>query len=510
MGVQNKTKNKQIAKNTIFLYCRMFLILIVSLYTSRVVLQTLGEMDFGILNVVGGFITIFAFLGTTMSSAVSRYFAFEIGRGDSYKLNCYFNLSIIAFSIISLIILLLGETIGLWFLHNKMTIPEDRLRAAFWVYQFSVLAFIIQMFVIPYNSLIIAKEKMDIYAYISIFEAIMKLIVVCLLTLGEWDKLIFYSLLLLFSSCLTQALYIIYCKKEYKAESTLRKFWDFSMFSNLISFSGWTLFGAISGMCRGQGLNIIINLFFNPVVNAARGIAFQISSSINQFVNGFYTACRPQITKSYAQNNIEEMLRLVFQSSKLCFFLIFILSMPVIFQIDYILGTWLGNYPTYTPLFTILVIIEAMVESLSYPFQGAVSSTGNIKGYQIVTGGLMILTLPIAYILLEYGFPPESTMIVSICIALMAQISRMFFMRRLLHMSIRKYAIQVLIPVMFVVAIDLLIVYMSNRYIQIDTFFKFVLYSGFIVLLTMVTIYSIGLCKNERMALNGIIKKIHI
>lgn len=502
------SNNQRIAKNTIFLYARMLLIMVITLYTSRVVLRVLGEEDYGIQNVVGGFITVLSFLSTTIASAVSRFFAFEIGRGDYKRLNQYFNLSLLAYLMVGFIVVVLGETVGLWFVANKLTIPADRMQAAMWVYQFSIVSFLVQMFAVPYNSLIIAKEKMDIYAYISIIEVVLKLSVVYLLTISAFDKLIFYSFLLFVVTTFVQGLYAAYCRMKYREESRIRIYWDRTMFNDILHYSGWVFFGAVSSICRGQGLNIVLNIFFGPIVNAARGIAYQVNSAINQLVNSFYTACRPQITKLYAQGNNEAMMNLVFQSSRLCYYLVFILSLPIVIKVDGILNLWLGSYPEYTALFTQLVIIIAVIDSIGYPFQGAISATGNIKWYQIVTGCLTILNLPIAYVLLKIGYGPEYAMITGIVLAIVSQISRMIFMKRNLNMSVRIYIKEVGLRLLAVTTISYFAAQLLNHLMIGSGLLQLLSYCALVVALTAITTYIVGITNSERKYVHKLLRQI--
>lgn len=500
--------NKKIATNTIVLYIRMLFLMAISLYTSRVVLHILGATDYGIQNVVGGFITILSFLGTTVSSAISRFFAYEIGRGDKDKLNKYFILSFLVFGIFALFVLAFAETVGLWFVQNKMTIPEDRMTAAVWVYHMSIVSFLVQMFMIPFTSMIIAQERMTIYAYISIIEGTLKLLVVYLLSFIAFDKLIVYTILVACSFACSQSLYAIYCVKKYKDECKLTWYWNKQMFHELTSFSGWILFGTISGICRGQGLNIIINLFFSPAVNAARGIAYQVEHAVMQFVNGFYTSCRPQITKLYAQKNYESLMKLVFQSSRLCFFLILVLALPILFQVSLVLSFWLGEYPDYTEIFLKLVLVISIIDSLSLPFQGAITATGKIKSYQIVTGGLMIMTLPIAYLLLWMGYPPQSTMIVSMILSVVAQIIRIIYMHKLLNMDVLHYLKDVLLRIASVTCFSVACVYLLNSVLHIESFFEFVVYYVISVASVCIMIVAFGISSAERRTIMLMINKI--
>ena len=319
--------NKRIAKNTLLLYIRMFFIMAVSLFTSRVILKNLGVEDFGIYNVVGGVVAMMGILNSAMSTSTTRYLTFELGKGDKERLKQVFSMCFTIYLLLSLAFLFLAETFGLWFLNTQLTIPENRLEAANWVYQFSVISCINTLLSNPYNAVLIAHEKMSVYAYISIAEVVLKLAVVYMLLIINYDRLVVYGALILIMSLLVTMMYRVYCIRHYK-ESIYRFYWEKPLFKQLLSYSWWNLFGAAAGIVKGQGLNVLLSMFFNPSVNAARGIAYQINTSITNFFTNFYTAVRPQITKYYAQNDLENMFKLVFRSSKFSFFLIFILSLP--------------------------------------------------------------------------------------------------------------------------------------------------------------------------------------
>ena len=500
--------NLRIAKNSFFLYLRMFFVMFVSLYTSRIILKYLVEEDFGIQNVVGGFISTLGFLGASISAAISRYFAYEIGRNEINKLNLYFIHSLYAFGIVSLFVILIAETIGVWFIQTQMTIPEERMNAALFVFHISICIFIIQLLITPYNSMIIAQEKMNIYAYVSIADCIFKLLAAYLLVVIKSDKLILFSWLLLLTSILTQSFYLVYCRIKYKQETKLACSWNRHIFKDLTSFSGWILFGTLSEVCRGQGLNIILNVFFNPIINAARAISYQVNNAINQFTYGFFTACRPQITKYYAQGEVDNMMNLVFQSSRLCYFLFWIISLPVVIRLEMILQLWLENYPDYTVIFTKLVICVTCIESLSYPLIEALVASGNIKKYQMLTGGLIILTLPISYVFLLFGNPPEIVMYISIMIAVFAQLSRIIFMKIYFKMSYKIYFVEVLSRVIVVSIISFAGTKLLSCIIgeeRIINLFLFVMCS---VIFSLVSVYILGIKNSERKIVKRYIENI--
>ncbi|NLD47930.1 MAG: oligosaccharide flippase family protein [Clostridiaceae bacterium] len=474
----------------------MLIITGISLFTVRIVLRTLGAEDYGINNVVGGIISMLSFFTGTMTSSSMRFFAYELGRDNLDQLNKYFNLTVLCYLGFSLMVLLLAETVGLWFLKTQMVIPENRLGSAKWVYQFSVFSFIIHLFVIPYNSIIIARERMNIYAYISVLQVVLKLSIVYLLVVFNFDKLKLYAILQFLVTIIVSIFYITYCRYKFK-ESRILLTWDRDMFLELLSFSGWSLFGALAGVIRNQGINILLNVFFNPIVNAARAIAFQVNNAINQFVTNFYQAVRPQITKQYSSGNKQGMMKLVFRSSRFCYYLVLFFAIPILIETPYILNFWLDHVPEYTILFTRLVIITTMIESISYPLMTAVSATGNIKFFQIVTGGLLILNLPISYFLLKLGYSPQTTMYVAIFISVASQASRILFMRLLHKMSVRKYIEEIIFIISIVTILSLIVPFLLYRVMEVSF--------GRLLIITLssftgngVIIYLVGLTKGER------------
>ena len=385
----------------------------VSLYTSRVVLNALGVEDFGIYNVVGGVVAMFTVLSGSLSAAISRFITYELGKGNQENLNKIFSSAITIQLGLAGIIILLAETVGIWFLNVKMNIPEIRMEAANWVFQFSILTFAINLISVPYNASIIAHEKMSAFAYISILEAIGKLAIAYLIVVSPMDKLIFYAILMCIVALIVRFTYGNYCKRHF-SECTYHFIWDKQLLKQMFGFAGWNFIGASSAVLRDQGGNVVINLFCGPTVNAARGIAFQVNTAVNQFVTNFMTALNPQITKSYAAGNKEYMMTLIFQGARLSFYMLLLLSLPILINTHYILGLWLKLVPDHAVLFVQLVLIFAMSESISQPLITAMLATGKIRNYQIIVGGLQMMNLPISYLLLRLGFFPEIVIIVAI------------------------------------------------------------------------------------------------
>ena len=418
------------------------LLMFVSLFTSREVLAALGIDDYGIYNVVGGVVAMFSILSGAISASISRFITFELGCNNSFKLKQVFCTSVNIQLILSLIILIVGEPLGLWFLYSQMNIPPERLTAANWVFQCSLLTFIINLISIPYNAAIIAHEKMPAFAYISIFEAIMKLIIVYFLYVTSNDRLVLYAIFLMIVAVIQRLIYSIYCKKQFE-ECSYHLIWDKETFRSMIGFSSWNYVGSIAGLCRSQGINIVLNIFCGPTVNAARGIANQVNGTVHGFVTNFMAAVNPQITKSYASGNTEYMIKLIFTSSKLSFFLLLVLSMPIMIEADTILGIWLKDVPDHTTLFVQLVLIFAMWEELANPLITAALAYGSIKKYQVTVGLLNLMNLPISYFFLRLGYFPEITMIVAILFAHICIFARVVLLRDMINIPVRVYFTEV-------------------------------------------------------------------
>lgn len=497
--------NKRIAKNTLFLYARMLLIMLVGLFTVRVVLDTLGAEDYGIYNVVGGVIAMFSFLTNSMISASQRYFAYYIGKNDSVKLRQYFVITCLCYLSIGLIVVILAETVGLWFVMNKLTIPENRMTAALIVYHCTIFNFVLRLLVIPHESFIIAKERMNIYAYISIVEVVLQLLIVYLLLVIEMDHLALYGILHCFTGVIISAWYIIYSRTHFK-ETKLYKYYNKAQFLDLLSYSGWNLLGVFSGVCRSQGINILLNMFFTPAINAARAVAYQINSAVTTFANNFFSAVKPQITKQFAAGEQTGMMTLVFRSSRFCYYILYFLALPILFEVPLILSVWLKEVPDYTVLFARLVIINALIDSTAHPLMTAIQATGRIKYYQIVTAGLLLLNLPVSYVFLKLGFPPQTTMLVSICISALAQLSRMLFAKRMLSMSIREYVKEVLVPIGMVTILSV-IPPLVLKSIMAESYLEFFIVCGISCVIVALASFMLGMTQAERVYLINIVKK---
>ena len=477
----------------------------VSLYTSRVILNSLGVQDYGVYSVVGGIVTLFSFFNSAMTSATQRFLAFDIGANDIEQLKKTFNATLNIHIGISILVLALAETIGLWFVNYKLNLPLDRMLAVNWVYQFSVLTFLLGIIQVPYDALIIARERMNIYAYMSIVEVILKLAIVYLLVVFAFDKLILYSGLLFLVSFFVRSGHKIYCKINFE-ESKYKFYFEKDLYKKLISFSGWSLFGNIAGVARGQGSNILLNLFFGTVLNAAYGISMQVQGTVQTFVINFQMAVNPQIIKQYASGNKEQCLKLIFQSAKFSYFLMFIIACPILFNIDFVLELWLKNPPKYTSIFVILSVINLLIDCISGPLMIGAQASGNIKWYQITLGSFIFLCLPISYFFLKSYNDPKIIFIVIIAVNTISLVGRLLFLNKLINLDIQSFVLKVLLKIVIVTAILVSLHHFINISIQ-NKYINFFIKSSYLTLINIVSIYFIGFDKSERNLILTFIKR---
>lgn len=492
------------------LYIRMLFSMLVSLYTSRVILQTLGVEDYGIYNAVGGVVSLFSIISNSLSSAISRFMTFELGKGDIQKLKTIFSTSITIQIIISFIVVLLAEIIGVWFLNNKMVIPEERLEAANWIFQFSLATFVIGLISVPYNAAIIAHERMKAFAYIGILEVLAKLGIVFSLMMAPMDKLVFYGLMLLLLSIVIRIIYGIYCKRNFE-ECTYSFVMDKLLLKEMFGFAGWNFIGASSAILRDHGGNIIINLFCGPAVNAARGIAVQVNGIVNSFVGNFMVAVNPQITKNYAAGKYDYMMDLMFKSSRFSFYLLLILSLPIIVSTDYILSLWLDIVPEHTSAFLQLTLLFSLSETLATPLVTAMLATGRIRNYQIIVGGLQMMNLPISYTCLRCGLPPEAVFIVAIGVSVICELARIYMLRRMINLSARSFFQKVYINVWSVLAVSAVFPFILKWNLD-EGFISFASCCILSLTCSVLSVCYIGCNKVERLyfreQINTFIKKI--
>ena len=488
--------NKRIAKNTLVLYVRMLFTMGISLFTSRVILQTLGVEDYGISSVVGGVISMFTFINAAMVSSTQRYLNFELVRGDANQLRSVFSTSLQIHALIALAIIVLSETVGLWFLNEKLVIPEARMTAAMWVYQCSILSCAVSIMSTPYNAVIVAHEKMSAFAYISILDVSLKLLVVYLLVVLPFDKLIILAILNLLVQLFIRYIYTLYCHRHFP-ESYFQFWFNKILFKEMFGFAGWSFWGNLAAILYTQGLNMMLNIFFGPIVNAARGIAVQVQSAVQQFVGGFQTALNPQITKNYASNNLPQMHSLMFRSARFSFLLLFFLSLPVLMETNFILTLWLKTVPDDAVIFTQIMICISLIYTTANPCVIANQATGKVKIYQMVVGGILLLILPISYVVLKLGAPAYSVFIVHFCIESLAQFSRMYMLRKLIHLPLWQYMKNIYIPIVSTVVIAIILPLVVRMQVA-EGWLRFLAVGCTCVLSVGASSYFIGFTKQER------------
>lgn len=451
----SSVNTKKIAQNTLLLYIRMLLLLVVSLYTSRVILKVLGIDDYGIYNLIAGFVTFLTFISNSLVSAMQRYFNVALGKNDLQNYKEVFSMSINILALFSCLILILGETVGLWFVMNHLNIPPNRYEASIWVYQLSLLTFVVNTLRTPYHASIIAHERMSFYAYISLAEVFLRLGMVFLLTIMPGDHLIMYSIVYLFVIALVNAIYMIYCRNKFQVCSYKYKK-DKELFKDLLNFSGWSLMGQASVVVKNQGEAIFINKFFSVAANAAMGVATQVAGALELFVSNFQTAFNPQLIQSYASKDLDIHKKLLFRASKFSYFLLLIFLIPVVTHIDFILNLWLAEVPKYTNYFVAFILISYLFNAISTPFVTSLFATGAIKRYQISLGIIFLSGLTIVYFALFFGAEPYSVSIVAIFIQMVLLVFRLYFTHRHIGFSYRQFGAEVLVPVVMVTILSII------------------------------------------------------
>lgn len=497
-------KNRSIVRNTGILYIRMLFTMGVSLYTSRVVLDTLGVVDFGIYNVVGGIITMFSFLNGTLGAGTMRFITFQLGKNDFDELKKVFSISVTIHFLLAIVILILAETVGLWFLSNKLNVPVDRMQTVQWVYQFSVFTSLLTIIQIPYSSSLIAHENMTIYAYVGILEVVLRLILVYLLIISSYDKLLIYSLLIFLVNVIVMCIYRFYCLSKYR-ECKYYFVWDKEIYKSMLSFSGWNIFGCMADTGSNQGVNILLNLFFGPSVNAARGISYQVSSALNVFVTNFQTAASPQIVKKYAENKIDELHSLLFQNAKYAFLLLFFISLPVMFELDIILYWWLKNVPEMTALFCRLIILQTLFYSMIRPFIIAIHGVGKMKYVNLTGGMLLLMVMPVSYVFLKMGFPVYIPFIVYIFGTLGEFVFVLYFLTKYINLSFKDLILETVIPILKVVLISLLLPFLA--YLLLDKgFIRFVVILFSCWFSILICTYFLAMDENIRLQVKNFIR----
>lgn len=500
--------NKRIAKNTIMLYIRMIVVMAVSLYTSRVVLDVLGEVDFGLNNVVGGVVAMLSFLGSTMTHASQRFFSIELGVENYERLKRVFKVNFTIYCIIALVVIVLGETLGLWFIHSYMTVPADRVNAVEWVLHYAVLSFSCTMLVTPFRAALMARENMAIVAWLSILEVIGKLAVAYLIVVMVMDKLIAFSFLNFVILILVNGAYIVYARVKY-VECRMGLCFDNKLMKNVLSFTGWSIFGHSAMVVRSQGINILLNIYCGPVVNAARAIAFQVNTAISNFYTNFFMAVKPQIIKYFSIDDRKEMFQLVGRSSKFCFFLVLFFSLPILFETDFILNLWLKEVPEYSSLFVKLVLINTLIESILPGLTTSIDANGKIRNYQLIVSFFIFLVIPFSWIFLKKGFDPSFPMILVIISSLIRFLFQLYTVRVQLSFDLGTFFKEAMAPIIVVSILSSILPWIVSMLMPGDTV-RFIVVTLVCVISSAMSIYFVGMTKSERNRLfTFILAKIH-
>ena len=492
------------------MYIRMFITMVVGLYTSRVVLQTLGVVDYGLYNVVGGIVTMFTFINGAMVNATTRFITFYLGKKDDGVLNTVFNMASVVHVVLGFAIVVLGETVGIWFLYNKMQIPPDRMQACFWLLQFSIATTFLNILYVPYNACVIAHERMSAFAYISIMDVFLKLGIVLSLQWVTADRLVIYGFLLSLVGILDLCIYFAYCKKHF-AETKLRRTWNKPLFKEILSFAGWGLFGNFSYVFYSQGVNILLNMFCGPVVNAARGIAVQVEGVVKQFANNVQTAINPQVIKSYAANELDRTYSLVFASSRYCFYLLFLLSLPIMIEAEFVLNLWLGEnaVPEHTVNFIRIILSITLLDAFVNPLFTANLASGKLKLYQICVCSVSYAFMIITYFAIKLTNIPESVFACLFVSTIIGVGVRIYVVHRQIQLPVGQYLKNVISKVAIVVAVSIILPIAIHNSLELS-WASFFASSSMSVFSVASTIYFCGISPQERTWVKAkILAKIH-
>lgn len=496
---------KRIAKNTLMLYSRQILTLGIGLYTVRVTLDVLGVTDYGIYNVIAGIVSLFAFLSGSMASATQRFFSFALGEEDTDRLNKTFTSTGVIYVAIALVALILLETVGLWFVNNHLKIPPESVQAVRWVYQFSVLTFIVSIISTPFVAMTIAHEDMHIYAWVSIAESLMRLMVVLMLVHLPWGKLELYAFLLLAVAVVRTVIYIVICTRKYSECQYRKLYWDKKLVREMFGFTGWTLFGQITCVGRNQMITILLNQFFNPTVVAARAISNSISGQMNAFSGNFNKGLYPPIIKSYAAGDRRSMFSLITNGSKITFFLMWIFSFPLFLHMDFVLHLWLVNVPDGAVLFARLALMEVLINSISLPLYTAARAPGRMRLYELTLGSIQILIFVAAWIVLKAGGEAYSVYVIAIVANLIMFIVRLLIVRFLIGLPLKLYFRQTLLPVCLIIALSSLPSIALHLWFLPHLVFDLISILSSVVLST-VCMYFIGLNRSWRAKVRAMVK----
>lgn len=499
-------KSKRILKNTAFLYIRMLFLLFVTLYTSRVLLDELGFEDFGIFNLVAGIASMFVFFSSSLVNATQRFLNVELSKGDVLKANVILNQHLILYTAIAALVILLAEIFGVWFIRNELQIPLERLDTAVWVFRFAMWSLAIVLVGIVFDSEIIAHEDMNLYSYVGLVEGVAKLVIVYIISGASIDKLFLYALLLLFVTVVTQGMYFIYSKWNY-SECFIRFVFDKNVLKETGSLLGWNLVGTAVYALNDSGVNVLLNMFFGPVVNAARAISYQVNAALNNFSANIFVSVRPQIVKSYALGDFDYLLKLFYNSSRYSFFFLFIISLPIIFNVDAILVLWQGSVPEFTGIFTILVLIYSLVNILTNPIWTLALAVGRLKKYICVGSGVFLLIFPISYFLLRMDVPPYYVMFVMIAIRSVYLFVVLRIIKEYIVFTFSEYFKKVLYPIFKLVLVSLPFMFAFEHYVGgVGLFVSLAVQFSILTILT----YFVGMCKGDRQYIVSLIKNLYI
>jgi O-antigen/teichoic acid export membrane protein len=500
--------NRRIVKNTVMLYIRMLLLMLVTLYTSRVVLRVLGVEDYGLYSIVGSIVIFLAFINISMATASQRFLSFYQGRGNEERLSSTFNSILVVQGIIALIVLVVGETVGVLYIEFFLNVDPSKLSAAHIVYQFSLFSIVAKTVTVPYHASIIANERMNVYAWLSIMEGLLQLAVVFILQRLTDNKLVMYALMMFMTVLIVQLCYRIYGTRHFK-ECKFRKNWDRGTIRDVFSYSGWSLMGSFSSMATDQGVNMVLNSFFGVVVNAARGIAFQVSGAVTSLSGNFQQALNPQIVKTYAEEERESMHGLIMNGTRFCFYLLLVLSVPVLFNMHALLALWLGEVPAYTEIFCKLILINSLIYALSNTLHTGAMATGNIKKYQIVIATINLLNIPLCIIGLYLWYNPYLTAYIMITLSVIGFIVRLILTSRMTGMSVASFLRRTMLPTTLVVILSVAIAFGVDHLIENHNIWTLILRIGVIFIVVVGMIATVGVTGNERQrAVNFVIRKI--
>ena len=501
--------SKKLVKNTGFLYARMFIMMCIAFFTSRILLQELGINDFGIYNIVGGIVAMFSSLRGAFASSIQRFLNYEMGMNRNDELKKIFSMSVTIHIIICIIFFVLAETIGYWFLNSKLNIAPERMDAAHWVFQFSILATLITIMTIPYDAVIIANEKMDIFAYISILDVGLKLIIIFLLSWLDVDKLKLYAVLVFIVSFIIRSINSIYCKRTFQ-ECRYSLFWDTKMFKRLGSFAGWNFLGNTAFTLVNEGLNILLNIFGGTVANAARGIAYQVRNATTNFISNIQLAANPQIVKLYAQNKKDEVFNILFITSKASFYVLLIICLPIILYVEPLLKLWLGIVPEFSSIFIQLILLFLLIRVFHGALDSLFKATGRIKEYQIVDGSILLLTIPVSYILLRQGMPLSTVFVVMIVVEVINLFAILRIARNIGQLNILTYVKKVLLPCFSTAFVSGILSYLISYNFEYKNFFILLLYIICSILICFTCIWLLGLTNVEKTYLKNFIRNNNI